>query len=112
MNFQYWVIIIAIILLIVLLAVVTYAIKKNTVNANTWPPLVASCPDYFVLNKKTNKCSNPHNIGTCGNGEFDFSSNLYSGSLGNCSKYTWAKNCGVNWTGITSQISNPCKSTH
>lgn len=28
-----------------------------------------------------------------------------------CSKYTWAKNCGVTWDGITTATSNPCNTS-
>lgn len=40
----------------------------------------------------------------------DFSVAPYIGQGGTCAKYTWAKNCGVSWDGITYGIQNPCQS--
>jgi hypothetical protein len=40
----------------------------------------------------------------------DFSVAPYIGQGATCAKYSWAKNCGVSWDGITYGIDNPCQS--
>lgn len=38
----------------------------------------------------------------------NFSASPYTGGNGTCEKYTWAKNCGITWDGITTANETPC----
>jgi hypothetical protein len=122
MNFQKIVLIIAFIILIVTLVFMYYALKKAT-NTETWPPVIADCPDYWVdLSGNGAACFNSHNLGTCNlpsrasdlgpiidKNLMNFNQSPYSDPTnGICSKYTWANNCGVTWDGITYGVPNPC----
>lgn len=40
----------------------------------------------------------------------DFKTSQYTGVGGKCQKYTWAKNCGITWDGITTLSDSPCVS--
>jgi hypothetical protein len=114
-TFQKIVLIIAIVILILALVIIgvalSYAKDKN------WPPLVPSCPDYWLVDGSGNNstCINIKDLGTCSaqNGEkhltMNFNNAPYTGSQGLCNKYRWANNCGVSWDGITYGVSNPCQ---
>ena len=80
-----------------------------------WPPLIPQCPDYWFMDPSSN-CVNIRNLGTCSpqSGKkhliMNFNTPAYTGSNGNCAKYTWANNCNVSWDGITYGVNNPCSS--
>lgn len=98
-TFQKLVIIIGIIALIVMLSMVAtafYALNKKRMH----PPSIAECPDYFESTGK-NKCKNTQKIGSCTEGEYDFSDSKYSGVEGNKEKYKKAVACNWEWDGIT-----------
>ena len=118
--FQKFVLYSAIILLILTLVVIGialyYAKKKQT-----WPPIVAECPDYWLsvgpdASGNVGGCVNIKNLGTCPatSGQphlvMDFSNPTYTGSQGECNKYKWATRCGISWDGVTYGVSNPCQS--
>ena len=101
-----------------------------------WPPKISNCPDYWVDTSGNGAhCVNVQYLGTCSkiknktsfiqedpdiskqNNNFEnaetmnFSISPYTGSQGNCKKYTWAKGCGISWSGITyGTEKNPCNS--
>lgn len=78
--------------------------KKN----ETWPPVIAECPDYWSLDA-TGKCMNIHNLGICPNKTVDFNQPPFGGSDDLCAKYNWATTCRNSWDGITYGTStNPC----
>jgi hypothetical protein len=112
--FQKIILIIAIIILIISLIIIGFSIR-NTKN-NVWPPLLPSCPDYWVIDGSGNntKCINVKDLGTCqpfsGNKHLtmDFNEAPYNGSNGTCAKYTWANNCNLAWDGINYGANNPC----
>lgn len=118
-SFQSIVVIIAIILLIGCLIFIGIALSK-TKNSSQWPPIVGECPDYWIdISGNGSNCVNVRNLGTCktgGNGTspggkhiaMNFTVAPYVGSVGTCSKYTWANTCNITWDGITSGITNPC----
>ena len=113
--FQKIVLFIAIILLIIILTFISISLAGKAPN-QTWPPIVSSCPDYWVIDGSCNntKCINTKDLGTCpptgGNKHLvmNFKTSNYTGSSGPCNKYTWANNCGVSWDGINYGINNPC----
>lgn len=110
----YSAIIILIITLVILGVTLSYA-KDNQV----WPPIVPECPDYWVVDGSGNNttCINVKDLGTCqatGDNKhltMNFNNSPFTGSNGTCSKYTWAKKCGVSWDGITYGVSNPCQTS-
>lgn len=115
MNFQSIVLLIAILLLIVCLILIGIALAKSN-NIQQWPPIVGSCPDYWVdMSNNGAQCVNIKNLGTCNSGvpagrhlQMDFTVAPYVGQNAACSKYKWANGCGLTWDGITSGVSNPC----
>lgn len=96
---------------------IIYSIKNTT---QPWPPAISQCPDYWEMNIDENGkkiCTNIKNLGTCTSTlkpdqkhqTMDFNLPEFTGSNGNCSKYKWAKNCNVQWDGITYGVNNPCE---
>ncbi len=114
--FQKTILIIAIIILI--LSFILFAFAINYSKNNSWPPIVPSCPDYWLVDGSGNnvKCINIKDLGSCPplSGDkhliMDFNEAPYIGSNGNCSKYTWANNCNLAWDGINYGVNNPCNS--
>ena len=115
MNFQKTILVVATLVLIVLLVVIGYTLSKTDAS-ETWPPIVGTCPDYWIdLSGNGAACFNSHKLGTCnlpgvGNDKntMDFNKSPFNTNTGVCSKYKWANNCKVTWDGITTGISNPC----
>jgi hypothetical protein len=113
-SFQKIILIVALIILILCLVFigVTLGYSKNNTQ---WPPLIPQCPDYWFMDPSSN-CVNIRNLGTCSpqSGKkhliMNFNTPAYTGSNGNCAKYTWANNCNVSWDGITYGVNNPCSS--
>ena len=113
-SFQTFVLVVAIITLILVLILIGYTLQAST--ASHWPPLVGDCPDYWVdMSNNGKMCANVQNLGSCtspSSGQkyytMDFSQGSFLGGEGRCAKYKWAKNCGVEWDGITAGVSNPC----
>ena len=114
-GFQKIVLFSAIIILIIALIFIgislTYADNQN------WPPMTPECPDYWMIDGSGNNatCVNVKDLGTCPpqSGQkhlsVNFNNSPFTGSNELCSKYTWAKNCGVSWDGITYGVNNPCQ---
>lgn len=73
-----------------------YLKSEEVINAAKQPD-----PDYTLLIK---------NVEGIKENTMDFTTPAFSGSNGQCAKYTWANNCGVVWDGITSG-ENPCMSS-
>ena len=119
-GFQKIVLFAAIIILIIALVIIgtslSYAKGQN------WPPMTPECPDYWATtgldaSGNTSKCVNIKDLGTCPPKSknkhltMDFSIPAFSGSQGDCNKYTWANKCGISWDGITYGVDNPCQTT-
>lgn len=108
--FQMVSLILAIIALIICLILIA-TFLQNSKNSQEWPPAVQDCPDWWEdLSGGGSKCSNTKNLGKCKGaaGIVDFTADIYKGSTGACAKYNWAKNCGVEWDGVTYGVPNPC----
>jgi hypothetical protein len=117
MSFQKLVLTIAIIILILLLVLIGTSLSNATAEEQ-WPPVIGSCPDYWVdLSGNGEACFNSHSLGTCnipseGNKNTkNFNQSPYNGTNGTCAKYKWANACKVTWDGLTYGVSNPCNSS-
>jgi hypothetical protein len=111
----------AIIILIIVLIII--GISLYYAKDQTWPPMVASCPDYWFLNKGTGDSSICTDIKGLADPskcppapgdkhlQMNFNTAAFTGSNPACAKYTWATNCGVSWDGITYGVNNPCQQT-
>jgi hypothetical protein len=116
-DFQKFVLFAAIIILIIALVFIGIALTYS--NDTTWPPMTPECPDYWTIDGSGNNtnCINIKDLGTCPpqsknkHLKMNFNSPVYSGTNGMCAKYTWAKNCGISWDGITYGVNNPCQSS-
>ena len=109
MTFQKRILTIAVIGLIVLLVVIGISMSKSS-SSIVWPPIIGSCPDYWLdLKGDGAECQNVKDLGsnTCSK-TMDFTQPMYSGEDGLCNKYKWANTCGVTWDGITYGVKNPC----
>ena len=107
LDFKKKVIIFFLVLLVIILTIMAFTINKKQSNVK-WPPYIANCPDYWIdLSSNGSMCYNQHSLGTCsmpiGNNKntMDFTSEIYTGSEGDCNKKKWANNCGLAWDGIT-----------
>jgi hypothetical protein len=117
-GFQKIVLYSAIIILIIILVLIGIALSYS--KNETWPPMVPSCPDWWIVDGSGNNatCVDVKDLANdmCRGNSKDvhlkknFNTAQYSGSNGNCSKYNWANSCGVSWDGITYGVTNPCSS--
>jgi hypothetical protein len=93
MNFQYIVIIVAIIIYLVVAGFIGYGIYKSQ-NSIQWPPFSSSCPDYWTLNDN----------GSCANPKTDAKPATIDKKdiQTNCQKYQWTqKYSNYPWSGIS-----------
>jgi len=116
-GFQKIVLFIAIIILII--ALIFVGVSLHYSNQLVWPPMVAQCPDYWIIDGSGNNatCINTKNLGTCppsSGQEFltmNFNNAPFVGANGTCAKYTWANKCNVSWDGLTYGVNNPCQTS-
>ena len=114
-GFQKIVLFSAIVILIFALVIIGISLT-NSIDSN-WPPMISNCPDYWTVDGSGNntQCINTKDLGTCPSNSgskhliMNFNNAPYVGSNSLCAKYTWAKNCGVTWDGITYGVDNPCQ---
>ena len=98
MNFQQIVLTIALVLLVIMLIMVAY-LMKNAQDKAVFPPYVDECPDYWeVVGEET--CNNVQNLGKCA-GVKNFTNFVYGGETGLEAKKKWANDCGITWSGVT-----------
>lgn len=96
MNFQYNVIIVAIIIYLVVAGFIGYGIYKSQ-NSIQWPPFSSSCPDYWTLNDD-GSCVNLNPI----SGSSDPTTIDKKDIQTNCQKYQWTqKYSNYPWSGIS-----------
>ena len=118
-GFQKIVVITAAIILLFSLVFMSIAIVKGS--GETWPPVTTDCPDWWIIDGSGNNstCVNIKDLGTCASQHtgqnkhetMNFNTGIYTGSNGNCNKYTWANKCKISWDGITYGVENPCSAT-
>lgn len=104
LNFQRIVLIIAGVLFAGFMVTVIYSmLKANAIGE--WPPVIANCPDNWVMDADGKTCKNVNGVFKTGSAStcdsIVPSDAAYSGAGGMCEKYKWSKNCGVNWDGIS-----------
>lgn len=120
MNFQIIIIVIAAIILVCTLIPIAIAIYYSKYSV-TFPPVVATCPDYWEeqsIGNNTNNMNTSKNLGVCvnikglGNSScpkrMNFTAGQWIGSNSLCNKAKWAKSCDLTWDGITNNI-HACK---
>jgi hypothetical protein len=104
-------------IIILIIALVVIGVSLSYAKGETWPPMVPSCPDWWIIDGSGNNanCIDIKDLANeqCrGNNEGHLKKNFntaqYTGSNGNCAKRTWANACGVSWDGITYGVINPC----
>ena len=111
-SFQKFILFAAIIMLIIALVFIGISLSYSTDTA--WPPITPECPDYWTMDASA-KCVNIKDLGKCrpqGRKKhltMNFNAPAFTGSNELCSKYRWAKKCGVSWDGITYGVNNPCQ---
>ena len=64
------------------------------------PPYVDECPDYWEVGGEQT-CNNINDLGKCGGGLKNFTNFKYGGKTGVDAKRQWANECGITWSGIT-----------
>lgn len=99
-NFQKIVSYTAIFLFILLMVILGYLMmlaKKNT----KYPPQVGDCPDYWQKDATTGRCLNVQNLGINCPSPANFSGPEYLGVDGRKNKCNFAKNCSIEWDGIS-----------
>jgi hypothetical protein len=118
MTFQKVILTIAVVGLILMLVIIGLSMYKSTSSGMVWPPMVGSCPDYWLdLKGNGEQCYNVKSLGICNlprtneKNTMNFNVSPFNGDDGTCSKYTWANNCKVTWDGITYGVKNPCDKT-
>ena len=96
----------------ILVTLIVCIILYNTNKDIDWPPQTPDCPDWWksIGYCKNQKCINVKKLGSCGQNSMNFNNQVFQGTQGKCSKYTWATNCNISWDGITYGIKNPCNS--
>ena len=92
-------------LILLVFILLTYAIMLyNTSSAEIYPPVQASCPDWWNSSTTNNKniCINEKKLGshTC-NSTMNFDTNEWKGADHICKKKKWAEACDLTWDGIT-----------
>lgn len=115
MAFQKTVLIIASVVLVICFIIAGYVIHSSN-TGEVWPPIIGECPDYWKdEGDKGSACVNSHRLGSCNLPSGDDSNSMnfnvapFNTSSGSCSKYTWAKSCGVTWDGLTYGAPSPCE---
>jgi hypothetical protein len=109
-------------IIILLIILVIIGIALSYAKDETWPPMVPSCPDWWIIAGTGNNatCVDVKDLidtSKCPNStkskhyRKNFNEAVYSGSQGTCNKYRWATQCGVEWDGITYGVNNPCDET-
>jgi hypothetical protein len=106
---------ISVILLIICLIFVGIALYRNKYTNKDFPPVIASCPDFWndeSDKKNGSKCVNKLNLGNqqCAK-TMDFSGSTWSGDAGSCAKIKWARSCDITWDGLDNNNNTFCKNT-
>ena len=85
------------IILMIVLSILMVQAKTNT----KYPPQIGACPDYWQKDASSGKCLNVQNLGINCPSPADFSTPEYLGADGLKNKCNFAKNCSIEWDGIT-----------
>ena len=104
MNFYKFISLLAIVVLIICLAFVATALQTSS-SEKLFPPHISECPDFYVKNAN-GECVAQFDVSGTSCKINDFSDSEFNNPgmglhSGICKKKNWAKDCGVNWDGIT-----------
>ena len=103
MTFQKNVFMIAVVLFILIMSVVGVLMTKSKAGMQ-FPPEISNCPDYWKLKDVNGEilCKNVKGLGTDGQNcnTVNFTTGPYKSRKQKC---LWAKDCTVEWDGITNQ---------
>ena len=104
MNFYKFISLLAIVVLIICLAFVATALQTSS-SEKVFPPHISECPDFYVKNAN-DECVAQFDVSNTNCKTNDFSDSGFNNPgmglhSGICKKKNWAKDCGVNWDGIT-----------
>ena len=97
MNFQFSILIFAIVLVIVGTLVLRYSVKSS-IESQKWPPYIANCPDYWIDTTgdgsacKSSTMNVSPAVGCFGIVNFN--------QFSTCEKYNHSNQCGIYWDGI------------
>ena len=115
-SFNKIVISVASLILVAALFIIAIFISKS-LQKDKFPPIISDCPDYWDVSYNSKNeiiCNNKSTINSgsgnnnCNNYPTDkFKSNGSNEEDVLCTKYKWAKNCGIVWDGVTNN-SEPC----
>ena len=99
-KFQKTVAYTALVIFIILMALMALMMAKAREN-QLFPPEVPPCPDYWEV-LGNNKCNNIQGLGNgqC-DGEHSFKAQKYQGYKGRKEKCKFAKQCNIEWDGIS-----------
>lgn len=105
-TFQKTVLLISVVILVITLVVIAIMVYRKKFT-ETFPPIIATCPDYWEdkSNGDSSNCVNIKGLGTCGVKSKDFSGSNWTSGYGQCNKAKWAKTCNLTWDGITNNPS-------
>lgn len=106
MSFQNTVLMIAIVIFIIIMCIVA-AMLRNATNVQAFPPQVGACPDYWQL-LLDGRCQNVQGLGSNCVSPMDFNQPQFTGNNGLNAKCKFAKDCGLEWDGITNNPSITC----
>ena len=107
MNFYKTVCIVALVILVVSLAFIGSALASSSKNIE-FPPNISKCPDNYEIvydeYGEFSSCQAINDIAGCD--QEDFTDDIYNmpgtgSTSGACEKKKWAKNCQVDWDGLT-----------
>ena len=106
LTFQTIVLLISAIILVTLLVIVAIIVYRKKFS-ETFPPIIATCPDYWEDKSigDSSNCINIKGLGTCGVTTKDFSGSNWTSASGLCNKAKWARHCNLTWDGITNNPS-------
>jgi hypothetical protein len=102
---SYQKVVLSIFAIVLVIILVVYGVTLyNASSTDIYPPVQATCPDWWVSDSETNKnmCINEKNIGshTCST-TMDFDTDEWNGADHICKKKQWAESCDLTWDGIT-----------
>lgn len=115
-NFNITVLIVATVLLILGLIIIGFFIVKS-IEDSEYPPVISDCPDYWDVDFSNNgfiqcnKNNAPTNLGTiettrCPDTRLTYPTASFNDATKSdadklCLKHKWAKDCNIQWDGIT-----------
>ena len=95
-----------IIILSISLIVIYYNLKKYKKHYN-FPPYKSECPDFYSFDKNTGECIDKMNLFYTDDNKC-YSTNFKKENTQDneliCTKKEWAKECLLNWDGITNNL--------